>query len=203
MAAESPVIGQFRQVPSSAEPHPFPIASSNADPLQGLVHEMALSAVIQKHGSGVPSSCHSPHPAPTHNGTIIKNYVVPAQGSSSSEQLGGASPLPQAYSSVPPQAAGVMLGGSQQGFITLSSTQANNVSLLAHPQASPVLQGAPITVPQLPGQLHEVSSPAASAQSQGSGSMVQLTPVCYDGTQNAQPSPVVERSAVMQPNVVG
>ncbi len=176
MAAESPVFGQFRHIPSSAEPHPLPVASSSTDPLQGLVHEMALSAVIQKHGSTVPSSCHSPHPPPSHNGTIIKNYVMP---SVSSEQQGVAS-----YPSLTPHAAGVMLGGSQPGFITFSNAQATSMSLLTHPQASPVLQGTPITVPQLAGQLHEVSG-------------------CYDGMQNVQPSPIVERSAMMQPNLVG
>ena len=204
MAAESPVFGQFRHIPSSAEPHPLPVASSSADPLQGLVHEMALSAVIQKHGSTVPSSCHSPHPPPMHNGTIIKNYVVPSQAqvNSSNEQQGMASTPPQPYPSLAPQTAGVMLGGSQPGFITLSSTQANSMSLLAHPQASPVLQGTPITMSQLAGQLHEVASPAATAPPPGN--MVQLTPVCcYEGTQSAQPSPVMERSAMLQQNLVG
>ena len=194
MAAESPVFGQFRHVPSSAEPHPLPVTSSVADPLQGLVHEMALSAVIQKHGSAVPSSCHAPHPPPTHTGTIIKNYVV----TSSEQQQGMASASGQSF----PHAGGMVLGGSQPGFITLSSTQAGggSMSLLTHPQASPVLQGTPITLPQLAGQIHEVSSPATAAPPPGN--VVQLTPV-YEGAGPAQPSPVVERSAMLQPNLVG
>lgn len=215
MAAEAPFLGQLQHtsshiVPScsSGEPRPpaFPDPlqglvrppASSSDPLQGLVQEMALSAVIQKHASSsssstVPSTTNSTY----HNGPIMKNYMVPAQASTSvslaappSAELLGMSSTP---SPVPPQgAAGVM--GMQQGFIAFSGAQGNgNVSLLPHPQATPIIQGTPL---QLSGQLHDAASTAAPT-----ANVVQLTPVCcYEGTSNAQPSPVVERSALLHSN---
>ena len=213
MATESPILGQLRQIPSpiispSPTVEPRPHLLTGAEPLQGLVQEMALSAVIQKHGSSGPSGAGSSHS--NANGTIIKNYVVPAQANSSSimtststEQLmavaASAPSLPQAGAGVVLSGAG---GGMQQSFIALPGSQASaGVSLLAHPNhshTSPVIQGTALTaVPQLAGQLHEVSSGAA-----GAGNMVQLTPVCYEGAANAQPSPAaVERSALLQPNL--
>lgn len=202
MAAESPVLGQIQHISSSSvatcpssEPHPP--ATFPADPLQGLVQEMALSAVIQKHGSSVPSTTHSSHP---NNGAIMNNYMLQTSNSMSmshSDQLyAAATTAPQAT-----QTTGVMLGGANgnvpQGFI-LSSAQGNGpMSLLAHPQASPVLQGTQLALPQLAGQLHEVGSTPAP-------NMVQFTPVCcYEGTGSAQPSPAVERSTMLQSNFMG
>ena len=200
MAAESPVLGQIQHIPSStvstcpsSEPHPP--ATIPADPLQGLVQEMALSAVIQKHGSSVPSTTHSSH---SNNGAIMNNYMLQTSSSMShSDQLyTAATTAPQ-----PTQTSGVMLGGANgnvpQGFI-LSSAQGNGpMSLLAHPQASPVLQGTQLALPQLAGQLHEVGSTPAP-------NVVQFTPVCcYEGTSSAQPSPAVDRSAMLQSNFVG
>jgi hypothetical protein len=237
MATESVVLGQLGTIPT-AQPSFFTASSSEprpplqADPLQGLVQEMALSAVMQKHPSSLPPSSHSTHAS---NGTIVNSYVVPSQTNSSVSpssvessitthtphsaglvQLGssqqGHGPHsaglvqlsgPSSQQGHGPHSAGlVQLSGSgsgavQQGFITLSSAQAggagSNMSLLAHPQPSPVLQGSPMT---LTGQLHEVggNSPAAS--------MVQFTPIsCYEG--NTQLSPAVERSSMVQSNFMG
>lgn len=199
MAAESPVlgIGQIQHTVAtcpSSEPHPP--ATFPADPLQGLVQEMALSAVIQKHGSSVPSTTHSSHP---NNGAIMNNYMLQTSSSMShSDQLySAATTAPQAT-----QTTGVMLGGANgnvpQGFI-LSSAQGNGpMSLLAHPQASPVLQGTQLALPQLTGEVGNTPAP----------NVVQFTPVCcYEGTGSAssQPSlaPAVERSAMLQSNFVG
>ena len=218
MAAESPVLGQLRHIPSSSTCLPSENAPPlNCDPLQGLVHEMALSAVIQKHGSTVPSTTHSSHT----NGSVFKNYIVPAQSntlltpSSAEPQLCVAPSSSQSAVSSggmvlggagaqPAQNAGVVLGGGggssvQQGFIALPSTQASGgVSLVAHPQASPVLQGTQLALPQLTGQLQEVGTTGAAA------GVVQFTPVCcYEGTSSAQPSPVMERSPMVQPNLMG
>lgn len=212
MASESPIFGQLRHIPSSSilssswssslssEPHP----PHTSDPLQGLVQEMALSAVMQKHGSSVPSSAHSTHAS---NGAIINNYMVPGQ-SNSSVSLVTCTPSSAETSTIAahaPQNAGLVQlggagGGMQQGFIALSSAQAGagNVSLLAHPQPSPVLQGSPVAFPQLAGQLHEVGTNAAAAN------VVQFTPVCcYEGAGSAQPSPVVERSSMLTSNFMG
>lgn len=192
MAAESPLLGQLQHIPFSStirlssEPHP----PFNADPLQGLVQEMALSAAIQKHGSTVPHSTHA------NNGAIIKNYVVPTQANGPISLV-----APSTADAAPLQSAGlVQLGGAtgnmQQGFITLSGAQpSGNVSLLAHPQASPVLQGSSLALPQLTG-LHEMGTNAAAA----AANMVQFTPVC---TGSAQPSPMMERSQMMQSSFVG
>lgn len=201
MAAESPALGQFRQIPSSSGvPSTFSFSEPRpplpADPLQGLVQEMALSAVMQKHGSSVPATAHTTQ---TSNGALINNYVIPtAPQANSSMVLTPSSGEPIAAHT--PQSAGlVQLGGAGggSGFIALSSTQAGagNMSLLAHPQASPVLQGSPVAFPQLAGQLHEV----------GATNVVQFTPVCsYEGAAGStQPSPVVERSPMLQSNFVG
>lgn len=206
MAAESPVLGQLRHIPSStilpssplsSEPHPL----HTSDPLQGLVQEMALSAVMQKHGSSVPSTAHSTHAS---SGSIINNYVVPAQVNSSVSLVTPSSAESSAIAAHAPQPAGLVHlggagGGMQQGFI-LSSAQAGagNMSLLGHPQPSPVLQGSPVAFPQLAGQLHEVGTNAAAAN------VVQFTPVCcYEGASSAQPSPVVERSSMLTSNFMG
>lgn len=193
MATESPLLGQLRHIPSSpiissgssTEPHPH--LSAGADPLQGLVQEMALSAVMQKHGSSAPSSASSSHS--NGNGAIIKNYnLIPAQAGATTTP----SPAELAVAVSAPQQQGMVLssagGNVQQGFIS-------SMSLLAHPSqahTNPVIQGTSLS--QL-GQLQEVNSPAPT-------SMVQLTPVCcYEGAGSAQPSPVVERSALLQPNM--
>lgn len=192
MATESPLLGQLRHIPTSPvisscpslEPHP-PL-SAGADPLQGLVQEMALSAVMQKHGSGASSSVSSSNPQS--NGAIIKNYSLLPGGTttpSSADHIAVAVSTPQ-----PPGMVLSSAGGNvQQGFI-------GNMSLLAHPShthTSPaVIQGS--SLPQL-SQLHEVNSTAGT-------NVVQLTPVCcYEGAGSAQPSPVVERSTLLQPNV--
>lgn len=211
MAAESLGLGQLRHIPSSSSSSVAsvePCSPFTPDPLQGLVQEMALSAVMQKHGSSVPSTVHSTH---TISAGAIKNYVVPAQASNS---LALVSPSPADAASAAQNASLMQLSGSggtmqlggavggagsmQQGFIALSSAQAGNgnMSLLGHPQASPVLQGPPLAMSQLTGQLHEVGNNAAN--------MMQFTPVCcYEGTGSAQPSPVVERASMVQQNFVG
>lgn len=212
MATESPVLGQLRHIPSSSsvislcsavEPHP-----PASDPLQGLVHEMALSAVIQKHGSNVSSTANSPYPSS--NGTIIKSYFVPAQASSTSivtpsstDQFATscAVSVPPSLPPLAPQGANVVLSGAagnmHQGFFlsagTPQSLPGGGVSLLAHPshsQSSPVLQGTSMS--QFAGHLQEVSSAAAN--------MVHLAPVC---SASGQVSPVMERSAFIQPSLVG
>lgn len=199
MAAESPVLGQLRHIPSASssssagvEPRPL---STSTDPLQGLVHEMALSAVIQKHGSTVSSSPATPVAAPPlSNGAIVKNYYVHSTTTSVASPSAEAPPVSTTLALN--QTPSVVLGpnGVQQGFITLAtaSQAGGGMSLLAH-QASPVIQGAPISLPQISGQLQE-----------GSSNMVQL---CYGGATaaNPQPSPGLEHSAVMQqhPNVLG
>lgn len=197
MAAESPVLGQLRHIPTSSIVFPSSSGSSEPyplfppDPLQGLVHEMALSAVMQKHGSTGTSTAH------TSNGAIIKNYMLPGQASSSMALITPSTEQQCVVTSamMPQQPPGVVLGGANgSGFIALSSNQAagNTLSLLAHPQASPVLQG------HLSGQLHEVGTNAAAAN------MMQFTPVCcYEGTGSAQASPVVERPALVQPSLMG
>ena len=84
----------------------------------------------------------------------------------------------------------------QQGYITLSASQAGGggVSLLAH-QANPVIQGTPLTLPQISGQFQEVAAA-------GPTNMVQLTPVCYGNTGTTSPA-VVDHSTILQSNLVG
>lgn len=191
MAAESPLLGQLRHIPSSPvistgpSVEPRPPLSAGADPLQGLVQEMALSAVMQKHGSSTSSTASSSFS--NSNGPIIKNYIVPAQAGSTDQLTEVAAA----------QRPGVVLGGAGgSGFIALPGG-AQTGGLLAQPShthTSPVIQGTTLTaVPQLAGQLHEVTSASAT-------NMVQLTPI-YEGPGSALPSPAVERSALLQPSM--
>ena len=199
MAAESSALGQLRQIPSSSivsssfsfsEPRP-PLP---ADPLQGLVQEMALSAVMQKHGSSVQPTAHTTH---TSNGALINNYVIPAAPQANSSMVITPSSGEPIVAHTPQSAGLMQLGAAgSSSFIALSNAQAGagNMSLLGHPQASPVLQGSPVAFPQLAGQIHEV----------GATNVVQFTPVCcYEGAGSTQPSPVVERSPMLQSNFVG
>ena len=213
MAADSPVFATLR--------HPIPTTSCSSspsrstasfpgteprlpasDPLQGLIQEMALSAVIQKHSSSVsaPPTAPSPHT----NGTIIKNYIIqPPTSSGPPFSESPVQPPPSTIASLTQQnhtaqGPSVVLAPSnmQQGFITLSATASQasgGVSLLQAHQPSPVIQGAPLTLPQF----QEVATANPT-------NMVQLTPVCYGSTQTPLPSPAVDRSAVLQQqNIVG
>ena len=105
MAESSPVIGQFRQnfnfsssnsshsvavaaaalardslspVPSTPPPPSQKLRPVTFDPLQGLIHEMALSAVIQKHTAiSLPSSItNSSAVSSTLPTTYVQNIVV-------------------------------------------------------------------------------------------------------------------------------
>lgn len=192
MATESPLLGQLRHIPSSpiiSSVEPRPHLSAGADPLQGLVQEMALSAVMQKHGSGGPSNVSSS--LPNSNGAIFKNYIVP--GSTNPSSMDQLAAMAVSQPSMVLSSAG---GNMQQGFIALpgAAQPSCSMSLLTHPShtyTSPIIQGSP----QLGGQLHEMNNTATT-------SMMQLTPVCcYEGAGSAQPSPVVERSALLQPNM--
>ena len=193
MATESPLLGQLRHIPSSpvisgcAEPRP-----PGPDPLQGLVQEMALSAVMQKHGSNAPSSAPSSHSGS--NGAIIKNYILPVGSTTAPSPAEQFTAVAVSAAQQPSMVLSGATGNMQQGFITLPGTQATGtVSLLPQTHTSSILQATSLTA--VPQQLQEVNSTVATA------GMVQLTQV-YEGAANsAQPSPVMERSSLVQPNM--
>ncbi len=211
-----PIISGPSTPPYTVEPR-LPIS----DPLHGIVHEMAMSAVIQKHNTSAapPSSSSPPTPLAStsstlSNGSLLKSYYVQQQQPSSTGAPlimggGGGEAITSLanhtslsnHISGAPQGTSVVLGPSpmQQGYITIATGSqggggggGGNLSLLTH-QASPLLQAAPLGLSQIPGQYQEPG-----------GVAVQLTPVCYGNTLAPQPSPALEqRSALIQSNLVG
>lgn len=181
MAETSPVIGQLRQnfsisstLGPSSPSSPAQLHPLTFDPLQGLIHEMALSAVIQKHTASLPSSITSS--SSTHPTTYVQNIVVQP-------------PLTPSPSTPSPDSHQHTSTVAPHGFIAVTSSAANkgsNMNTLPFlPQGvSGATQiygavGTPIALQQFaPGQ--EV----ATAVSASAGTpIVQLAPVGYTTAQ--------------------
>lgn len=181
MAETSPVIGQLRQnfsisstLGPSSPSSPAQLHPLTFDPLQGLIHEMALSAVIQKHTASLPSSITSS--SNTHPTTYVQNIVVQP-------------PLTPSPSTPSPDSHQHTSTVAPHGFIAVTSSAANKGSNM---NALPFLPqgvsgatqiygavGTPIALQQFtPGQ--EV----ATAVSASAGTpIVQLAPVGYTTAQ--------------------
>ena len=172
MAATSPVIGQLRQnfsITSTLDPvspsSPARLHPLTFDPLQGLIHEMALSAVIQKHTVSLPSSITSSNSSPK---TYVQNIVVqPSLTPSPSTP----SPESQHYSSI-----------AQQNFIAVTSSAAAKSSnmntlpfLTQGVSGGTPLYGTPIALQQF-GTGQEVG---ATVSASAGTPIVQLAPVGY------------------------
>lgn len=173
------MIGQLRQnfkISSALDPSspssPAPLHPLTFDPLQGLIHEMALSAVIQKHTASLPSSITSSTSGSSLPTTYVQNIVVqppltPSPSTPSPE-------LQQHNSSSIPQ----------HGLITVSSSATgkpsnmNTLPFLTQGVSGGTAQiyGTPIALQQFPaGQ--EVATAAVSASA--GTPIVQLAPVGY------------------------
>lgn len=130
---------------------------SGPDPLQGLVQEMALSAVIQKHSSSTSSSSSSsslvqPSVQSVHtNGTIIKSYYMqtPAGGMTAAASLpNNIVALPEPSSSSAPLVSfpsSSSPSSSSSGMIGITSFPGGAGQL--HPQGPSVLLGPPAGSP--------------------------------------------------------
>jgi hypothetical protein len=206
MAESSPVIGQFRQtfnfsspssshsvvaaaaalsrgpsspaaVPSTPPPPSQKLHPLTFDPLQGLIHEMALSAVIQKHTAiSLPSSItHSSAASSTLPTTYVQNIVVqppphtPSPSTPSPDSQHHNTPtLAQPHNLI------AVTSAASAANATKAISTMNPMPFLT--QGGPPLYGTPIALQQFgaaAGQEVAVSASAAGTP------IVQLAPVGY------------------------
>ena len=167
--SSSASVALARDPPSPCSPtsqlHPLTF-----DPLQGLIHEMALSAVIQKHTASLPSSIitSSAGSLPT---TYVQNIVVqpphtPSPSIPSPDSLHHTSTIAQPHNLI---------------AVTSAATKASTMNpmpfLAQGVSAGTQLYGAPITLQQFGAPAGQEVATAVSASA--GTPIVQLAPVGY------------------------
>lgn len=199
MAESSPVIGQFRQtfnltssnsshsvaaaflardppspVPSTPPPPSQKLHPLTFDPLQGLIHEMALSAVIQKHTAiSLPSSItNSSAVSSAHPTTYVQNIVVQPPPHTPSPST----PSPDSQHHSTPTLAqphNLIAVTSSAANVTKANSTMNPMPFLA--QGGTPLYGTPIALQQFGAAAGQEVAVSASAGTP----IVQLAPVGY------------------------
>lgn len=221
MAESSPVIGQFRQTfnfsstnsshsvvasalsrdpsspatppPSSQKLHPLTF-----DPLQGLIHEMALSAVIQKHTAiSLPSSITNSS-SPAANSTLPTTYVQNIVVQPPPHTPSPSTPSPDSqYHSTPSLAQThnliAVTSASSAANATKANSTMNPMPFLA--QGGAPLYGTPIALQQFGAAAGQEVAVSASAGTP----IVQLAPVGYAATPTATGGQGDNRAAIYQP----
>ncbi len=180
--AESVLLAPERQTPT------FALSSPPADPWKNMVSEMAMSAVIQKH-TNLPTATTTTFNPITFGSTLVKSVIVPtstAPTSIATEAAANSNNNTTATMSFQVQAVQPQQtsGSFPQGYINVNSftSQAGTGSLPLLTQNFPggtqLLQGTPITLPQLTthGQLQ------ASTELGSQTPIMHLTPVGYTPT---------------------
>ena len=154
--------------PSSPPPQLHPLTF---DPLQGLIHEMALSAVIQKHTASLPSSItSSSNSLPT---TYVQNIVVQPPHTPSHS-----TPSPDFHHHTSTVAQQHNLIAVTSAAAATKASNMNTLPFLAQGvSAGTQLYGTPIALQQFGAAAGQEVATAVSASA--GTPIVQLAPVGY------------------------